>query len=57
MWPLSTAVTGGAKGVSTDRGGATDSHGRCGAFGCYFQPTPDGGDREELNTLAGVVRP
>ncbi|ESS12200.1 MAG: hypothetical protein A07HR60_00741 [uncultured archaeon A07HR60] len=40
MWPLSTAVTDGATGVSTGRGEATDSHGRCGAFGCDFQPTP-----------------
>ena len=56
MWPLSTSAAGGATEVSTGHGGVTDSHGRCGVFGCYFQPIPHGRGREELNSLADVVR-
>jgi len=33
-----TPATAGATGV-VGRGGAADPHGRCGAFGCEFQPT------------------
>jgi len=38
-------------------GGAADSHGHFGVFGCKFQPTPHGEGREELNSPAGAVRP
>ena len=40
----------------TGHGGVTNFHGRCGVFGCYFQPVPHGKAQEKWNSLAGVVR-